>query len=134
MPQFVEKLLSEYSVGNVKAATLLSSNGTDTEWFHAAAAIASAICFTRGRIKFIDRNGPGSERSSPRWGSIFMYFGPDVLRFHEVFSKFGTIVIPWWDTGTVVAAEAADGLFSRDGSPSMRETEPAAAQVPEPQE
>jgi phage N-6-adenine-methyltransferase len=107
MPQFVEKLLSEYSVGNVKAAILLSSNGTDTKWFHAAAAIASAICFTRGRIEFIDGNGPGSERSSSPSGSAFLYFGPDVLRFHAVFAKFGTMMVPW-HAKAAIAAEAAE--------------------------
>src|SRR5258708_3719365 len=108
MKPWVAKLLADYAAGQVTGAILLSSNGTDTEWFHAAAPIASAICFTRGRIKFIDGNGPGSERSSPPSGSAFFYFGPDVLRFHPVFAKFGTVMVPWWDTGTAIAAEAAE--------------------------
>jgi phage N-6-adenine-methyltransferase len=107
MPQFVEKLLSEYSAGNVNAAILLSSNGTDTAWFHHAASAATTICFTRGRIKFIDGNGPSSERSAPPSGSTFLFFGVDALRFHAVFAKFGTVMMPW-HAGTAVAAEAAE--------------------------
>jgi DNA N-6-adenine-methyltransferase (Dam) len=107
MAKFVYKLLHAYDGGSVKAAILLSSNGTDTEWFHAAAAIASAICFTRGRIKFIDDNESGSERSAPPSGSAFLYFGPDVVRFHRVFAKFGAVMVPW-HAGTAVAAQAAE--------------------------
>jgi phage N-6-adenine-methyltransferase len=94
MAQWVDKLLVEYRAEKVSAAILLSSNGTDTEWFHQAAAVATAICFTKGRIKFVDGNGAG-DRSSPPTGSAFLYFGTEIERFHKVFGKFGTVVVSW---------------------------------------
>jgi phage N-6-adenine-methyltransferase len=51
---FTEKLISELSLAHVSAAILLTNNHTDTGWFHHCESIAAAICFTRGRIKFID--------------------------------------------------------------------------------
>jgi len=106
--QFVEKLVAEFRAGNVTAAILLSSNGTDAAWFHHAAEAATAICFTKGRIKFVDANGAGGrDRVAPPSGSAFLYFGPDVLRFHEVFAKFGTMMVPW-HAKAAIAAEAAE--------------------------
>jgi hypothetical protein len=105
MSRFVEKLVGEYRAGSVKAAILLSSNGNDAAWFHHAAESATTICFNKVRIKFIDGNEPGSERSSPRSGSAFLYFGPDALRFREIFAMFGTIVVPWREQ-SVTTAEA----------------------------
>jgi ParB family chromosome partitioning protein len=88
--RFVEKLVDELKTGNVTAAILLTNNGTDTDWWHTAAAAAQAVCFTRGRIKF---ESPASESTTPLQGQTFLYFGPEPERFREVFQQFG-IVLP----------------------------------------
>jgi hypothetical protein len=106
--QFVDKLVAELRAGDVTTAILLSSNGTDAAWFHHAAQAATAICFTYGRIKFVDANSVGGGgRVAPPSGSAFLYFGPDVLRFHAVFAKFGTMMVPW-HAKAAIAAEAAE--------------------------
>jgi phage N-6-adenine-methyltransferase len=51
--QFIEKLICEVSAGHVVEAIVLTNNSTDTTWFQKAALWANAICFTRGRIRFI---------------------------------------------------------------------------------
>ena len=100
--------MAEFRAGNVTAAILLSSNGTDAAWFHHAAEAATAICFTKGRIKFVDANrAGGGDRVAPQQGSAFLYFGPDVLRFYAVFAKFGTMMVPW-HAKAAIAAEAAE--------------------------
>jgi phage N-6-adenine-methyltransferase len=53
---FVQKMIAEIGAGRVTAAIMLTHNYTDTAWFQNAAAIAEAICFTRGRVRFIDIN------------------------------------------------------------------------------
>ncbi|WP_022904021.1 DNA N-6-adenine-methyltransferase [Curtobacterium sp. B8] len=47
---------------------------TDTKWFHEAAKSADLVCFTSGRIKFIDGRTmqPGG---SPGAGSVFLAWG-----------------------------------------------------------
>ena len=49
---FVSKMCAERRANRVTAGIMLTHNYTDTSWFHEAALLADAICFTRGRIKF----------------------------------------------------------------------------------
>lgn len=86
--QFVEKLLIEHLAGRVKAAILLTHNYTDTAWFQALAAAADAICFTKGRIRFVAADGA---LASPTQGQAFAYLGPDVGRFTDLFQAIGVV-------------------------------------------
>jgi phage N-6-adenine-methyltransferase len=88
--RFVQKLVQEYTQGDVAQAVLLTNNSTDTAWFHAAAAVASSFCFTRGRIQFLDPDGDKCE--APLQGQVFCYFGPYAPRFADIFGKFGIIL------------------------------------------
>lgn len=90
--QFVDKLVEEIAAGNVTAAILLTNNYTDTSWFHKAAKVADAICFTLRRIKFIDESG--QECDAPIQGQAFFYFGDDVESFAKTFVDVGFIVVP----------------------------------------
>lgn len=86
--QFCEKLVAELSAGNVTEAVLLTHNYTDTAWFHLAESIAALICFTRGRIKFVNEDG---EECAPTQGQAFFYYGENAERFREVFHDFGFV-------------------------------------------
>ena len=57
-------------------------------WFHAAAGQCAALCFTRGRIRFVGASG---EIAAPTQGQAFFYFGPSIERFRETFGGFGFI-------------------------------------------
>jgi phage N-6-adenine-methyltransferase len=85
---FVDKLIREFTERRVLAAIMLSHNYTDTAWFHKAEAVAQRLCFTRGRIKFLDPHG---HRTSPPQGQVFFDFGPDPDRFTVIFGEFGFI-------------------------------------------
>ena len=89
--QFVSKLAEEVDASNVEQAILLTHSHTDTSWFHRAVRACSAICFTRGRVKFYDENGVAN---APPEGHAFLYFGQNTDRFSGVFSKFGFIAKP----------------------------------------
>jgi phage N-6-adenine-methyltransferase len=89
---FIDKLVHEIEAGHVTAAVLLTHNYTDTEWWHRAFPAMQALCFTRGRVKFIDEEG---EPCAPTQGQVFFYFGPDVEEFAAVFNAFGAISAPW---------------------------------------
>jgi phage N-6-adenine-methyltransferase len=85
---FVDKLLAEIAAGRATEAILLTHNYTDTGWFHAAAGQCAAICFTRGRIRFVGASG---EIAAPAQGQAFFYFGPGLDRFRATFGSFGFI-------------------------------------------
>jgi phage N-6-adenine-methyltransferase len=86
--QFVDKLLEEHGDNRVSQAILLTHNYTDTTWFHRAEALATALCFTRGRIKFYDQDG---DECAPTQGQTFFYYGRHRDSFESVFSRFGFI-------------------------------------------
>ena len=86
--RFIVKLLAEIAAGRATEAILLTHNYTDTAWFHAAAGQCAALCFTRGRIRFVGASG---EIAAPTQGQAFFYFGPGIERFRASFGSFGFI-------------------------------------------
>lgn len=87
---FVSKMVSEWKSGRIKAAIMLTHNYTDTKWFHEAAEAADGMCFTRGRIRFLD---PQGMRASPTQGQVFFYFGPSIGAFKEFFGEIGLVMV-----------------------------------------
>ncbi len=86
--QFVEKLVSDFTARDVSEAILLTHNYTDTAWFHRAASMASEICFTKGRIRFVDSDG---DECSPTQGQAFFYYGSNAEAFRATFAAFGFV-------------------------------------------
>lgn len=86
--QFIEKLVTEVTDRRVEQAILLTHNYTDTGWFHHAEGAADLLCFTRGRIKFLDTDG---DDCAPTQGQAFFYYGAEIGRFREIFSQFGFV-------------------------------------------
>lgn len=87
---FIEKLINELESNTVQQAVVLTHSNTDTAWWHVLARKADAICFTRGRIKFISPNR--DKKSGFTHGQTFFYFGDNVRRFEEIFEEFGFVV------------------------------------------
>ncbi len=85
---FAEKMVDEYRLGHTREAILLTHNYTDTEWFHVAESAAAAVCFTRGRIKFVS---PDGEFAAPTQGQAFFYFGDRPGEFAEAFAHRGFV-------------------------------------------
>ncbi len=89
---FTKKLVDEYVVGNVKQAILLTNNSTDTKWWHYAAGIACAVCFTSGRISFYR----DKEYNAPTNGQVFLYYGGNADKFCNEFDQVGWISVPYF--------------------------------------
>lgn len=87
--QFAQKMVEEWQAGRVTAAIVLTHNYTDTAWFQSLARAATAICFTRGRVRFVS---PTGELAAPTQGQAFFYFGHDVDIFADVFGSVGFVV------------------------------------------
>lgn len=95
---FASKMVVERRACRVEAAIVLTHNYTDTAWFHELAGGCSAICFTRGRVKFYS----GDEIAAPTQGQAFFYFGNELRMFAETFKAIGFVVAP-------VSTGASDG-------------------------
>lgn len=88
--QFAEAVASKYEQGEISQAIVLVNNATETAWFSRMLQSASAVCFPKGRIKFIDKEGRPS--GAPLQGQAFLYFGKQFTQFADSFSHFGKVL------------------------------------------
>jgi hypothetical protein len=72
------------------SAIVLVNNATETAWFQTMATEASAICFPKGRIRFVDPEGRPS--CAPLQGQAIIYCGALPDDFEDEFSRFGFVV------------------------------------------
>lgn len=86
--KWIAKLQSGYDDGEITEAIALVKAATDTKWFNLLSG-KYARCEVSGRLKFSN-----SENPAP-FPSVIFYLGEDVQRFSEVFSKHGTIAVPF---------------------------------------
>jgi hypothetical protein len=90
MSQFAEKLVTELDAGNIEQAIVLVNNATETQWFQTMHRRATAVCFNKARIRFLDPEGkPGA----PLQGQVFLYFGANVEGFLDEFAAHGQCVV-----------------------------------------
>lgn len=88
--EFSEKVAFEFEQGKIMQACVLVNNATDTVWFHRMMQTASAVCFPKGRIRFIDKFG--SPSGAPLQGQAVLYFGKNTKQFKAVFVNFGFVL------------------------------------------
>jgi phage N-6-adenine-methyltransferase len=84
--------LTQFCEKKINQACILVNNATETSWFQAMMAVASAICFPAGRIKYLDRDC--NKASTPLQGQAVLYFGQGTNNFVRNFKNFGTICFP----------------------------------------
>jgi len=89
---FLRKAVKEYKNGKIDNMIVLTNSGTDTKWSRIITREADCIAFTIGRISFIRPNGDGYGSTSR--GQMFCYFGKDVDKFMEVFTRDDKCWIP----------------------------------------
>ena len=84
--QFINKLANSPKIHHF---VVLVNNATETQWGQQLLSISCAVCFPKGRIRFIDP--AGNEGQSPLQGQMICYGGDwaDPNLFFEHFSKFG---------------------------------------------
>jgi phage N-6-adenine-methyltransferase len=90
MSNFMNKMVNEVTAKHVQQAIMLTHNYTDSAWFQHGVEHCTAICFTRGRIKFVSAK---DEIAAPTQGQAFFYFGRAPVRFCEVFRDVGFVLL-----------------------------------------
>lgn len=83
---FAEKLAASVETREVTQSIVLVNNATETAWFGRLVEVASAVVFTKSRVKFLDPDGnPGA----PLQGQAIIYAGLKVATFLDEFAMFG---------------------------------------------
>jgi phage N-6-adenine-methyltransferase len=85
--QFATKLVESVKAESVTEGIVLVNNATETAWFQQMLAEATAVCFIKGRLKFIDTQGNPS--GAPLQGQALLYFGSNVRGFRGAFAGTG---------------------------------------------
>ena len=80
---FIEKLQTE----EFEQAIVLVNNATETKWGNKLLSIADAVCFHKGRIRYLKPDG--TLKDSPLQGQMFAYLGANIKLFIDEFSKYG---------------------------------------------
>lgn len=88
--EFCGALIKHVAAQTVTQACVLVNNGTETAWGQQLIANASAVCFPKSRIRFIDKEGNPS--GAPLQGQMICYFGASADEFSWEFSKFGAVL------------------------------------------
>lgn len=102
--RFIDKIIEEYQSGRCTEAIVLTHNSTDTKWAASLFENAAALCFTRGRVRFVS---PKGKFAAPAMGQLFSYFGWRPDRFTSVFREVGHVVTPANDNNVAAVATHA---------------------------
>jgi phage N-6-adenine-methyltransferase len=87
--RWAARLIEQFQADITKQAILLVNATTGASWFQPLWNYP--ICFTDHRIRFYTAQG---ESNQPTKDNAFVYFGPHVEIFEQVFSQFGHVALP----------------------------------------
>lgn len=88
--QFIEQAINRWRSGYIVSACILVNNFTDTETGQMLLNKASAVCFLRGRVHFLD--GEGERSKAPRQGQMVVLLGNErIAAFREAFNLLGVV-------------------------------------------
>jgi hypothetical protein len=88
--EFCELVVKKFKEGEIQQACVLVNNATETNFFQDMLTVCSAVCFIKGRVKFVDKEGV--ESGAPLQGQAILYFGKYYQKFAEAFCRFGAIL------------------------------------------
>ena len=88
--QFCAKLVRSVLDGHVTQACVLVNNATETAWFQSLLDVAAAVCFIRGRVKFL--NAQMFPNGAPLQGQALLYIGPRVDAFKSAAAPLGKVL------------------------------------------
>jgi hypothetical protein len=104
---FVQKLLHAYKDGHIEQAIVLCRADPSAYWF--PPLWEYPICFVGGNFHFDSPRGKGTV--THRFGTCFVYLGPNVSTFVDVFRQFGRV------------AQAVDSPLLQTKMPVLWDTE-----------
>ncbi|BAS55295.1 hypothetical protein NIES2135_54310 [Leptolyngbya boryana NIES-2135] len=86
---WVDKVVTEQDRNNIGDVLLLVKADTSTQWFAQIWESATAVCFLKKRVRFINAE---SEGNAAPFASAIAYFGSEIDRFYYAFESAGSVV------------------------------------------
>lgn len=86
---FAEAVASKFEGGEIEQACVLVNNATETQWFQRMLEAASAVCFPRSRVRFLD---PQGNQGAPLQGQAIIYMGDNAAAFSDAFAEHGAVL------------------------------------------
>lgn len=90
--KWTKKAVAEFERSNLTEAIILVKPSLGSKWFQKLAQ-QFPVCFPHERIRFLDEQG--TPQPKPQQSSAFLYLGPNLERFKQVFGAIGCISIPF---------------------------------------
>jgi len=87
---FCSAATAKFEQGEISQAIVLVNNATETAWFQQLLTTSTAVCFLRGRVKFVDPQG--NPNGAPLQGQAIVYLGDKRHAFAHVFGRQGCVV------------------------------------------
>ncbi|MCB0128815.1 MAG: hypothetical protein KDE58_41400 [Caldilineaceae bacterium] len=91
-PKWIDKLCTEYELGNVDQACCICFAATSENWFQPL--YDYAICFLSPRTNYYLPDG--TLKPDVTKGSVVTYLGTNIYGFIQEFKSFGRIMLPEW--------------------------------------
>lgn len=86
--KFCDKFAETIEAGG-SSGIVLVNNASETGWWQRLASVSSALCFPKGRVRFLR---PEGEAGAPLQGQTIFYAGEDPAGFCAEFQQFGFVV------------------------------------------
>ena len=86
---WINKLITHHLTGDVDQAICITWASTSEDWFKPLKD-NYPVCLPDGRTKFLLPDG--STYDSPPKGTAITYLGPNIQKFTDVFSRFGSVL------------------------------------------
>lgn len=83
--------IAEEAAAGVEITALIAARTAEARWHDHVLPLASALCFVRRRLKFLDANG--KKQSSAPFPSVVVYYGQRPHEFAAAFAELGTVVL-----------------------------------------
>ena len=87
---FCKTFVEKYEAKEIQQGCVLVNNATETAWFQEMLEACKCVCFPKGRVKFIDKEGRPT--GAPLQGQAILYFGENEAKFEREFAQYGGIV------------------------------------------
>jgi len=87
--EFCDLFVEKFKSGEIEQGCVFVNNATETVFFQNMLEHCQAVCFIKGRVRFLDEEGnPGH----PLQGQMALYFGGNYISFESIFSNFGVVL------------------------------------------
>lgn len=97
---WIDRIVHEYTVGNVTEAVVLTFAATSENWFKPLKAFPQ--CYIDGRTHYLDPDTLEPVKQATK-GSVVTYLGPNIDKFGREFSPFGAVMVNWLNVSEIAA-------------------------------